>query len=195
MVLNADEIAIDKPRIKGQADESIDDGRLGDDLERPRLDTYEHHQLFRRRVLTLLTLSYLNWIKSRSLVTTCYPRLPALEQLWQREPLARHLVPVVGVDELVAGHTVRRVPTESCARPSASSHTPSARTLSTNTWRACDSGSYLEGSGVHSPVGCVYRASKCFPGSEESSKCVLSLPVGGGPDEDAILTGYLQRVA
>lgn len=36
--------------------------------------------------------------------------LGALEQLRQREPLARHLVPVVGVDELVVVYAVRRVP-------------------------------------------------------------------------------------
>lgn len=39
VVLDANEIAVDSGRVKGQANEGVDDSRLGDDLERPRLNT------------------------------------------------------------------------------------------------------------------------------------------------------------
>lgn len=37
--------------------------------------------------------------------------LARLEQFWQREPLSRHLVPIIGVHELIVIHAVRRVTT------------------------------------------------------------------------------------
>ena len=36
--------------------------------------------------------------------------LAILEQLGQRKPLARHLVPVVRIDELIVVHAIRRIP-------------------------------------------------------------------------------------
>lgn len=61
--------------------------------------------------MEILACSFLNWITSSSLRTTWYPLvLGLLEELRQREPLPRHLVPVVGVHELVVVHAVRRVP-------------------------------------------------------------------------------------
>lgn len=93
MILDLDKVLIltDSVRIQAQTDEGIDGGGLGDQLEGPALLVLELDEV-------AVVLDHLvPFVLGR------------VEQLGQREPLARHLVPVVGVDELVVVHAVGRV--------------------------------------------------------------------------------------
>ena len=92
VILDLDEVRVDGYGVKGQRDQRVDGGCLGDPAEGPALLVAELDQVA---------------VVDDDLVALVLGRV---EQLGQREPLARHLVPVVGVHELVVVHAVRRVP-------------------------------------------------------------------------------------
>lgn len=92
MVLDLNEVRIYSIRVQTQRDEGVDSRRLGDDLERPALLVLELDQV-------LVVLDHFV-----ALIFGFF------EQLGKREPLAGHLVAVVGVDELVIVDAVTRVP-------------------------------------------------------------------------------------
>lgn len=100
VIFDTDEILVlaDTVRVKAQTDEGIDSGGLGDYLECPTLLVLELDQV------TVVLGHLVAFI------------LGLLEQLWQREPLACHLVSIVHVHELVVVDAVWRVAFDSLGR-------------------------------------------------------------------------------
>lgn len=88
MILDLHELGIARVRVQTQTDEARDRCRFGDEPERPGLLVFE---LDERRV----GADYLVGV-------VC----GGGEELGEREPLACHFVPVIGVDELVVVDTV-----------------------------------------------------------------------------------------
>jgi hypothetical protein len=62
VVLDLDEVRVHSVGVEGQRDESVDSGRLGDDLERPRLCMLVMALARRRVFLTYLLILELNQV-------------------------------------------------------------------------------------------------------------------------------------
>lgn len=92
MILHLNKITIHGIRIQTQRDQGIDGSGLRNNLERPTLLVLELNQI-------LLVLNDLI-----PLILAC------VEKFRQREPLACHLVAIVGVDELIIVYAVGCVP-------------------------------------------------------------------------------------
>ena len=83
VILHLNEIAVDSARVKAETDEGIDSSSLWNDLECPALFILELYQI------PIILDDFVALV------------LRILEQLRQGKPLARHLVSIVRVNELV----------------------------------------------------------------------------------------------
>jgi len=114
-VLDLHKLRVYSLRIQTQRHKSINRGSFRDELESPRLLVFELDDfVVAADDLVALVLgpvhvvSILTSISSTIGTQTAFQDL-RFEQLRQSEPLARHLVAIIGVDELVVVDTVGRV--------------------------------------------------------------------------------------
>jgi hypothetical protein len=115
MVLDLHKLRVYSLRIQTQRHKSINRRRFGNELESPRLLIFELDDfVVAADDLVALVLgpvhvvSILTSISSTISTQTAFQDL-RFEQLRQSKPLARHLVAIIGVDELVVVDTVGRV--------------------------------------------------------------------------------------
>ncbi len=114
VVFYLNEVGVYRGGVEGEGDEGVYSGGLGDEFECPGLEKSCVSILFkaireRGRGRTYLRVSELN--KSRLILHNLISLvLTVLEQLRQRKPLPRHLIPIVRIHELIIIHAVRRIP-------------------------------------------------------------------------------------
>lgn len=132
VVLDLDEIGVGGSGVEGEGDQRVDGRGFGEELEGPGLDGCVGSALAFCMYVALHTTQgkegarwadsvwrvqqqpHLLVLKLDQIPVVHHHLVPLahalLEQLRQRKPLPRHLVPVVRVHELVVVHAVRRVP-------------------------------------------------------------------------------------
>lgn len=114
VVLDLDEVAVDGGGGEGEGDDGVDGGGFGDHFEGPGLyDTRKfQHDSERRRERIRDTHLFVFELDQTGLILNDFVLLifAVLEQLRQSEPLPRHLVPIIGVHELIVVNAVGRLP-------------------------------------------------------------------------------------
>jgi hypothetical protein len=119
MVLNLHKLRIHSVRVQTQRNKRIDRGRFGDNLESPRLLVLELDDfVVAADDLVAFVLgpgsvhqshAILGEGRHRELFDTCSTLDSRFKQFRQSEPLARHLVAIIGVYELIIIDAVGRV--------------------------------------------------------------------------------------
>jgi hypothetical protein len=97
VIFDLDEVWVHGIGVEGQWDECVDSGGLGNDLERPWLQTSVMFLATQEAILTYLLILELDQV-SVVLDDLIALVLARLEKLGQGKPLSSHLVAVIGID-------------------------------------------------------------------------------------------------